>query len=146
HDARPILKVPSRNWITNGGNIYNQRYSALAQINRDNVRDVKAVWRVSLGGSGTGPGYSHQAQALFYEGVLYVVTGDNDVFAVDIETGEFLWTYRGNVDFDNTVICCGRLSRGLGMGDGKIFLGRLDGRLVALDQRTGEVVWDILAA
>src|SRR5690606_3918244 len=72
--AADLMKVPSRNWITNGGNIYNQRYSALTQINRDNVKDVKAVWRVSLDGSGTGPGYSHQAQALFYEGVLYVVT------------------------------------------------------------------------
>src|SRR5690606_27097966 len=94
----------------------------------------------------TGPGYSHQAQALFYEGVIYVVTGDNDVFAVDVETGKFLWTYEGNVDFENTIICCGRLSRGLGMGDGMIFLGRLDGRLVALDQQTGAVIWDVLAA
>jgi len=144
--AAELVQLPSRNWVTNGGNIYNQRYSTLAQINRSNVKDVKAVRRISLNGSGTGPGYSHQAQALYYEGALYVVTGDNDVFAIDVETGEFLWTYKGNVDFDKTVICCGRLSRGVGMGDGKIFVGRLDGRLVALDQRTGDVIWDVLAA
>ncbi|WP_428100067.1 PQQ-binding-like beta-propeller repeat protein [Candidatus Rariloculus sp.] len=143
--ADELLSLPARNWITNGGNIYNQRYSTLDQINRDNIDDVKAVWRVSLNGSGLGPGYSAQAQALFYEGVIYVVTGDNDVFAVEVETGKFLWTYEADVDFDAAIVCCGRLSRGLGMGDGKIFLGRLDGRLIALDQHTGKVVWNMLA-
>ncbi|MGD8324158.1 MAG: PQQ-binding-like beta-propeller repeat protein, partial [Gammaproteobacteria bacterium] len=144
-DAAALTRLPAANWITNGGNLYNQRYSVLDQINRDNVDGVKAVWRVSLNGSGLGQGYSAQAQALFFQGVIYVVTGDNDVFAVDVETGSFLWTYEAGVDFDNTVICCGRLSRGLGLGDGKIFVGRLDGRLVALDQRTGEILWDVLA-
>jgi len=142
--AHELVKLPSQSWITNGGNIYNQRYSALDQINRDNIKDVKAVWRVSLNGSGLGQAYSQQAQALFYEGVIYVVTGDDDVFAVDVETGKFLWTYEANVDFEKAVVCCGRLSRGVGMGDGKIFVGRLDGRLVALDQRTGKVIWDVL--
>lgn len=143
--ADDLLRLPQRNWITNGGNLYNQRYSLLNQINRDNIDQVRAVWRVSLDGSGVGPGYSAQAQALAYEGVLYVVTGDNDVFAVDVETGAFHWTYRADVDFDPTSICCGRLSRGLGLGDSMIFLGRLDGRLIALDQRTGDVIWNILA-
>jgi alcohol dehydrogenase (cytochrome c) len=143
--AADLTRQPAQNWITNGGNIYNQRYSSLTQINRDNVAQVKAVWRTSLNGSGLGQGYSQQAQALFYEGVLYVVTGDNDVFAVDVETGKILWTYEANVDFDNTVICCGRLSRGVGLGDGKVYVGRLDARLVALDQATGKVVWDIPA-
>ena len=144
--ADELLSLPAENWITNGGNLFNQRYSTLDQINRDNIDDVKAVWRVSLNGSGMEQGYSAQAQALFYEGVIYVVTGDNDVFAVEVETGEFLWTYEADVDFENAVVCCGRLSRGLGLGDGMVFLGRLDGRLVALDQRNGEVLWDIQAA
>jgi alcohol dehydrogenase (cytochrome c) len=140
-----LVSLPGRNWLTNGGNLFNQRYSTLDQINRDNIGDVKAVRRVSLNGSGLGQGYSAQAQALAFEGVLYVVTGDNDVFAVDVESGEFLWVYEGDVDFDNAIICCGRLSRGVGMGDGRIYLGRLDGRLLALDQRTGAVIWNIRA-
>lgn len=144
-DGTRLRQLPGRNWITNGGNIYNQRYSTLDQINRDNIESVKAVWRVSLNGSGMEPGYSQQAQVLAHEGVMYAVTGDNDVFAVDVDTGEFLWTYEGDVDFEKAVVCCGRLSRGLGMGDGKIFLGRLDGHLIALDQQTGAVVWDVLA-
>jgi PQQ-dependent dehydrogenase (methanol/ethanol family) len=144
-DAATLTKLPGQNWITNGGNIYNQRYSTLDQINRDNIGNVKAVWRVSLNGSGMEQGYSQQAQVLAHEGVIYAVTGDNDVFAVDVDTGEFLWTYEADVDFDTAIVCCGRLSRGLGMGDGKIFLGRLDGRLIALDQQTGEVIWNVLA-
>ena len=145
-DAASLLKLPGRNWITNGGNLYNQRYSTLDQINRNNINDVKAVWRVSLNGSGMEPGYSAQAQALVHEGVIYVVTGDNDVFAVDVDTGEFHWTYEADVDFEIAAICCGRLSRGLGMGDGKIFLGKLDGRLAALDQQTGKLLWEVHAA
>jgi quinohemoprotein ethanol dehydrogenase len=143
--AAELVKLPGRNWITNGGNIYNQRYSTLGEINRDNVGQVKAVWRVSLNGSGLGQGYSQQAQALFHEGVLYVVTGDDDVFAVDVETGKFLWTYKASVDFEHAIVCCGRLSRGVGLGDGRVYVGRLDGRLVALDQQTGKVVWDVRA-
>jgi PQQ-dependent dehydrogenase (methanol/ethanol family) len=143
--AAELVKRPAENWITNGGNVYNQRYSTLEQINRGNVAQVKAVWRVSLNGSGLGQGYSQQAQALFYGGVLYVVTGDDDAFAVDVESGKILWTYEANVDFENAIICCGRLSRGVGLGDGKVYVGRLDGRLVALDQLTGKVVWDIRA-
>jgi quinohemoprotein ethanol dehydrogenase len=144
--AAELVQLPARNWVTNGGNVYNQRYSTLTQINRDTVANVKAVWRVGLNGSGVGPEYSQQAQALFYEGVIYVVTGANDVFAVDVETGKFRWVYESDVDFESSVICCGRLSRGVGMGDGKIFLGRLDGRLIALDQATGRVLWNVLAA
>jgi quinohemoprotein ethanol dehydrogenase len=68
---------------------------------------VKAVWRVGLNGSGMGPGYSAQAQALVHEGIIYVVTGDNDVFAVDVETGAFRWTHEAGVDFEAARICYG---------------------------------------
>jgi len=144
-DAAALTALPAEDWITNGGNLFNQRYSVLDQINRDNVENLKAVWRVSLE-SANEPGFSDQAQALVYDGVIYIVTGENDVFAVDVETGEFLWTYESDVDFESSSICCGRVSRGVGLGDGLVYLGRLDARLVALDQKTGDVVWDIVAA
>jgi len=143
--ADELLADPSLNWVTNGGNLYNQRYSPLTQINRDNVGDMKAEWRVHMNGSGAGPNHSGQAQPLFYNGVLYVVTGENDVFAIDIETGEFLWTYQANLDPNRVNVCCGWVSRGLGMGEGLIYVGQLDARLVALDQVTGEVVWEVQA-
>jgi len=140
-----LLAAPRTGWITNGGNLFNQRYSPLEQINAENVGQLKAHWKTHLNGSGVGPRYSGQAQALVYEGVLYTITGANDVFALDVETGEILWEYSAGLDPANVNVCCGWTNRGVAMGDGKIFFGRLDARLIALDQTTGDVVWDIQA-
>jgi alcohol dehydrogenase (cytochrome c) len=137
-----LLAPPREGWVTNGGTLFNQRYSPLEQINRDTVGELKAVWRASLG-SGAGPGFSAEAQPLAHDGVVYIVTGENDVFAVEVESGEFLWSYDAAIDLNKTNLCCGWLSRGLGMGDGKIFSGQIDAQLVALDQVTGEVVWSV---
>ncbi len=139
-----LAQAPAQAWITNGGNVYNWRYSPLDQINKDNIDQVKANWRTHLA-SGMGPNHSGQAQILFYEGVLYTVTGENDVFALDVDSGEILWKYTANLNPDRVNVCCGWVSRGLGMGDGKIYLSRLDAKLIALDQVSGEVVWETQA-
>jgi alcohol dehydrogenase (cytochrome c) len=139
------VPAPTSGWPTNGGNLSNQRYSPLTEITRDNVARLKGVWRTRLRGSGLGPQYSGEAQPLVYGGVIYIVTGADDVFAVAVETGNILWEYRANLDPKNESVCCGWTSRGVGLGDGKIFVGQLDGRLVALDQHSGKVVWSIQA-
>jgi quinohemoprotein ethanol dehydrogenase len=131
-----------KNWVTNGGNLFNQRYSSLTQINTTNVKDLKAEWRIHLN-SGVGGQYSGQAQPLFYEGVLYYVTGANDVFALDVQTGSTLWKYEAHLEPARVHVCCGWVARGVGMGDGKIYVGQLDAKVVALDQKTGKVVWSI---
>ena len=95
-------------------------------------------------GTGANPNNSGQAQILHHEGTLFVINGANDVFALDVDTGAILWTYRGNPD-PRAGVPMGRSSRGVTMGEGKIFVGLNDARLVALDQRTGEVVWSIEA-
>lgn len=141
--AQQLTALPTEGWVTNGGNLFNQRYSPLTQINRDTVKDLKAEWRTHLDGSGAGPQYSGQGQPLFYRGVLYVVTGADDVFALDVKTGAHLWTYEAKLDPAHVRVCCGWVSRGLGMGDGRIYVGRLDAKLTALDQRTGKVLWSI---
>lgn len=138
-----LLAYPKDAWVTNGGNIYNQRYSPLKEINKDTVRNLKAQWRIHLNGSGMGAQYSGQAQPLFYDGVLYYVTGANDAFAIDVETGQILWTYEAKLNPDRVKVCCGWMARGVGLGDGKVFVGQLDAKLVALDQRTGKVLWSI---
>jgi quinohemoprotein ethanol dehydrogenase len=143
--ADELTALPNSGWITNGGNVYNQRYSALDQINRDNVKDLKAVWRARLDGSGAGPQHSGEAQPIVYNGVIYVVTGDNDVFAISVESGETLWKYTAGLDATISTVCCGWTSRGLGLGDGKIYVGQLDGKLLALDQQTGEIAWSVQA-
>src|SRR5262245_19203485 len=143
--ARQLTAPSGDGWITNGGNIYNQRYSPLKQINRDNVATLKPAWRTHLNGSGTDSKYSGQAQPLVYDGVIYIPTGANDVFALDVDTGKFLWTHQADLDPNITVICCGWMSRGVALGDGKVFSGQLDGKLVALDAATGKVVWQTQA-
>jgi alcohol dehydrogenase (cytochrome c) len=143
--AGSALTAPRNDWATNGGDWYNRRYSPLAEINRSTVERLKGVWQVHLNGSGFGPQYSGEAQPIFFDGVLYVSTGANDVFAVDVDTGKFLWTYKANLDPKISTACCGWTNRGVAIGEGKVFAGQLDGRLVALDQKTGKVVWSIQA-
>ena len=136
-----LAALPTDAWPTNGGNLYNQRYSPLTAINRDNVSQLKGVWRARLGGSGVAQKYSGEAQPIVYEGVAYIVTGADDVFAIGVDTGETLWTYEANLDQSIDVVCCGWTSRGVGLSDDRIFVGQLDANLVALDRATGEVVW-----
>jgi quinohemoprotein ethanol dehydrogenase len=140
-----LVPPPIADWPTNGGNWYNQRHSPLTQINRESIGRVGGVWRARLDGSGVDTKYSGEAQPIIHDGVLYIVTGADDVFAIDVEAGERLWKYQAFLDQTIDVVCCGWLSRGVGLGDGKVFVGQLDGQLKALDQRTGDVVWSTQA-
>jgi quinohemoprotein ethanol dehydrogenase len=139
--AGQLAQEPAGWWITNGGSLANQRYSPLDGITTDNVGRLKGVWMTDLDGSGVAAKYSQEAQPIFYDGVLYVPTGEDDVFAVDVETGKVKWKYAGRLDQTISTVCCGWLSRGVALGDGMVFLGKLDGSLVALDQLTGKEVW-----
>jgi len=139
--AAQLMALPTDGWITNGGTLFNQRYSPLKLLNRDNVAGLKGLWRTSMG-SGAGPAHAGQAQILVYEGVLYVANGVNDVFAMDVDTGRILWTYHGNPD-PRGGSPIGKVSRGVALGEGKVFVGHTDARLAALDQRTGKVLWSI---
>ena len=144
--AGTALVAPTTDaWATNGGDWYNRRWSPTMALNPGNVAQLKGVWRTHLRGSGLGPQYSGEAQPLVYRGIAYVSTGANDVFAVSIASGEILWEYRSNLDPANKAVCCGWTSRGVGLGDGKVFAGQLDGKLVALDQRSGKAVWSVQA-
>ena len=143
--ARQLAAPPTDGWLTNGGSLSNQRYSSLALLNRDNVAQLKARWRASLNGSGLSARAGNQAQPLVYDGVVYIMTGENDAFAISVDTGKVLWEYKANIDPKVARPCCSWVGRGLGLGEGKIFLGQLDAKLVALDQTTGSVVWSIQA-
>jgi quinohemoprotein ethanol dehydrogenase len=136
----------SDDWITNGGSLWNQRYSSLDDINDSNVSQLKGVWLTHLRKSGTGAKYSGESQPLEYDGVIYVPTGQDDVFAVSVDTGEILWEYQAHLDQTISVVCCGWESRGVAIGDGRIYIGQLDGKLVALDQQTGQVAWSTAVA
>ena len=143
--AQDLAAFPAKNWLKVGGDLFNRNYSPLKQVNRENVAGLKAVWQTHLNGSGLAAKYSGEAQPLVYEGVLYIVTGADDVFALSVKTGEILWKHQANLDQTISTICCGWTSRGLAMGDGKVYVGQLDGRLVALDQKSGGTIWSTQA-
>jgi alcohol dehydrogenase (cytochrome c) len=138
--AEELTKEPTDAWLTNGGTLSNQRYSPLDEIDTSNVDRLRGVWMTNLK-SGIAAKYSAEAQPLFYDGRLYVPTGEDDVFAVDVDTGRIAWKYDSGISQKINTVCCGWLSRGVALGEGKVFIGQLDGNLVALDQHTGDVAW-----
>ena len=140
-----LTAPPTTNWPTNGGNLFNQRYSPLKAINRENVAQLKGVWRARLAGSGTAPQYSGFAAPIVHEGVAYISTGANDIFALSLDGGDILWQYEAKLDPNITSVCCGWNNKGVAISDDKVFIGRLDGQLVALDLSTGKVAWAIQA-
>ena len=139
--ADELATLPTENWITNGGSLANQRYSPLTEVDSSNVAELNGVWHTHLRGSTTAAKYSAESQPLVYKGTVYVPTGEDDVFAVNAETGEIRWQYKANLDQKISTVCCGWESRGVALGDGKVYIGQLDGSLVALDQKTGDVAW-----
>jgi len=139
--AQQLSEPQDEGWLTNGGTLSNQRWSPLTQINTGNVAGMKAVWHTRLN-SALDFRHNNQAQPLVYDGVIYIITGQNDVFAIAVDSGEILWEYRSGLTQDEAFVCCQWVSRGVGLGEGKVFVGRLDAVLMALDQRTGEVLWE----
>jgi len=130
-----------KDWVTNGGNMTNQRYSTLKQIDTSNVKQLKGAWMTRLKGSGLGGKYSLEATPLVKDGIMYMVTGNDDVFALNAKTGEIQWEHWSGIGQQISTICCGWLNRGLAMGEGMLFLGQLDANVVALDIKTGKEVW-----
>ena len=137
-----LLRSPvGKDWVTNGGNLTNQRYSTLTQINTTNVKQLKGAWMTRLKGSGIGGKYSFEASPLVKNGIMYVITGNDDVFALNAKTGEIVWEYWSGIDQKISTICCGWVNRGLAMGEGLLYFGQLDANVVALDMKTGKVKW-----
>jgi alcohol dehydrogenase (cytochrome c) len=139
-----LAATPSDNWVTNGGSLSNDRYTSLDQIDTSNVSKLKGVWMIHLHGDATAAKYSAESQPLEWNGVIYVPTGDDDVFAIDSSDGKVLWEYKAHLNQSISTVCCGWESRGVALGEGRVFVGQLDGKLVALDQRTGKVAWSTL--
>ncbi len=138
--ARDLSKPAGNDWPAVGGDWHNTRYSTLAQIDRNNVKKLKGAWVTHLG-SGLGQKYSFEGTPIVKDGILYISTGNDDVFALDGKTGALIWEHRSAIEQNISTVCCGWDNRGVAVGDGKVFLGQLDGYFVALDIKTGKEVW-----
>jgi PQQ-dependent dehydrogenase (methanol/ethanol family) len=143
--ATELKAYPSINWLTNGGNLSNQRYAPLDKINTGNIASMKGKWVAHLG-SGKEFKYSGESTPVVYNGVMFVISGADDVLALDATTGDTIWEYRPQINQELSSVCCGWTSRGVAVGEGKVFIGLLDARLVALNQKTGKVEWETVVA
>ena len=92
-----LRKAAGKEWSTIGGDWHNTRYSTLAQINRSNIKNLKAAWVTHLG-SGVGPKYSMEGTPIVKGGVMYIATGNDDVFALDGKTGQIISEHRSGIE------------------------------------------------
>jgi alcohol dehydrogenase (cytochrome c) len=112
---RLLRQPPGKDWLTNGGALTDQWYSTLTQINTANVKNLKGAWMTRLKGSGYAGKYSFEATPLVKDGVMYIITGNDDVFALDARTGAILWEHWSEINQKISTICCGWDNRGLAM-------------------------------
>ncbi|WP_417676435.1 lanthanide-dependent methanol dehydrogenase XoxF5 [Roseibium sp.] len=129
-------------WVIQTGDYKNQRYSKLDQINKDNVKDLQVSWTFS-----TGVLRGHEGSPLVIGDVMYVHTPfPNIVYALDLKNdGKIIWKYEPKQDPNVIpVMCCDTVNRGVAYADGKIILHQADTTVVALDAKTGEVIWSVV--
>ena len=130
----------SRNWLTYGRTYSEQRYSLLMDISDHNVNQLGLTWSFELD---THRG--QEATPIVVDGVMYFTSAWSKVFALNAATGAPLWSYDPKVPPEWGVnACCDVVNRGVAMWKQKIYLGTLDGRLIALDAATGKLVWEQL--
>jgi quinohemoprotein ethanol dehydrogenase len=137
--AENSAKVPDTEWPLYGLDVSEQRFSRLDQINTGNLEKLGLAWHFDM--------YTRrgiEATPLMVDGTLYVSGSWSMVYALDARTGELKWFYNPQVDRSFlSRSCCDAVNRGVAYADGKIFVGTFDGRLVALDAKTGKEIWDV---
>ena len=114
-----------------GGNLANQRYSSLSQINRSTISRLGGAWTIHV--SDGEPARNIQATPVVVGGVMYLGAG-GDVLAIHASTGAIVWRYKSTFGVQN--------NRGVAVAEGKVFTGQAGSRVVALDQRTGALSWE----
>ncbi|WP_292292386.1 PQQ-dependent methanol/ethanol family dehydrogenase [Marivita sp.] len=123
--------------VTNGMGRHLQRYSPLDTLNKDNVKNLVPAWAFSLGGEKQ---RGQETQPLIYDGIMYITGSYSRLYAIDVNTGEELWQYDARLP-EGILPCCDVINRGAALAGDKVIFGTLDARIVALDAKTGDVVW-----
>jgi alcohol dehydrogenase (cytochrome c) len=129
-----------QNWLTYSGDYAGRRFRSLDQINVKNAGSLAAKWVYQTGATG-----KLETTPLVADGILYATAQDDRAFALDARTGRPIWMYQHQVPADIRP-CCGHVNRGLAILNDKVFLGTLDAHVIALDTKTGNVIWDVVAA
>ena len=124
-------------WLSYDRTWAQQRFSPLTQITTENVEQLGLAWSIDLDNT-----RGLEATPLYHEGVLYTSLSWSRVMAVDADSGEILWSFDPRVDkAKGRSACCDAVNRGVALWQGKVYVGTLDGRLIALDAKTGKPLW-----
>ena len=128
------------NWLHTNGNYEQTRYYPVALINTKNVRGLKPAFVFQ-----TDVVESMETAPIVVDGVMYITTAFNHVFALDATTGKEFWSYKHKMG-PVTTFCCGPNNRGVAISGARVFMATLDARLLALDAKTGAVIWNVEVA
>ena len=127
------------NWLAHGRTYGEERFSPLDQVNDQNVGQLGLAWHYD-----TGRDRGHEASPIVVDGVMFLTTSWSEVHAIDAATGELLWKYDPKVKGEvGRWACCDVVNRGVAVWKGKVYVGAIDGRLIALDAGTGQVAWEV---
>jgi alcohol dehydrogenase (cytochrome c) len=141
--ARQILDADSHpdEWVTYAGNYRGHRHTALAQVGKKNVKDLRISWIAQLRQADR----EMQVSPLIADGVMYVTESGQSVVALDAASGAVLWTFHRPTP-ERLPLCCGMANRGVAILGKTIFFASIDAHLIALDANTGKVDWDVQVA
>lgn len=134
-DRLTAAAVSRTEFLMTHGNYAQTRFHPADRINRETVKNLHLGWSFEMDIT-----ESIQTAPIMYDGVVYVTSSFNHLFALDAKTGRELWRYK-HVMAPAVSLCCGPNNRGVEALGGLVYMGTLDSRLVALDARTGAVVW-----
>jgi len=129
------------NWLTYSGNYQGHRFSTLDQINKANVAGLKPLWIYQPANAGR-----FETSPIVADGVMYVTEPPTIVTALDPRTGRQVWRWERNLPADLQTIGFGRVNRGVAILDDSLYVGTLDGFIVALDRRSGAMRWQTKVA
>src|SRR5215467_8471065 len=131
------------NWTTFSGDNTGRRHSTLTQITPQNVSRLVPQWMFQTDVPGF-PGRGLENSPLVVDGVAYVTGNNNQAWAIDARTGRPLWMYRRTLPPNfSASVCCGPVNRGFAILGDRLYMGTLDAHLVALDRKTGDLIWDV---
>jgi PQQ-dependent dehydrogenase (methanol/ethanol family) len=141
-DEARIARADSEpgNWMSHGRTYAEERYSPLDEISRENVSQLGLAWSYEMRAP-----RAAEATPIVVDGVMYVTSAWSIVYALDAATGAELWVFDPEVPRERGAsACCDAGNRGVAVWGGRVYVGTLDGRLIALDARTGAKVWDVV--
>jgi alcohol dehydrogenase (cytochrome c) len=134
-DIRNDVETPG-DWLSYSGGYEGWRHSRLSQITPANVGDLRVKWVFQRQITN-----KFETTPLVHDGVMYLTVPPNEAFALDAETGRGLWHYVRDLP-PKIIACCGEVNRGLAILGDKLFMATLDAHVIALDRKTGRVLWD----